>query len=74
MLVLSRRQQEFVVVGGGDRFERMVKVTVLEIKGQTVRLGFEADTAVPVHRAEIWERIRATLPPDGPPEGLPPPG
>ena len=37
---------------------RMLKVTVLEIKNGSVRLGFEADASVPVHRSEVWERIR----------------
>jgi carbon storage regulator len=59
MLVLSRKPKESVVVGGADRFERLLKVTVLEIKGASVRLGFEADDDVPVHRAEVWERIVA---------------
>jgi carbon storage regulator CsrA len=57
MLVLSRKTQESVVVGGSGRFERMLKVTVLEIKNGHVRLGFEADASVPVHRAEVWQRI-----------------
>ncbi len=65
MLVLSRKSQEAIVVGGGDRFEQMLKVTVLEIKGGKVRLGFEADSDVPVHRWEVWERIRAGGLPDG---------
>jgi len=60
MLVLSRKSMESVVVGGSGRFERMLKVTVLEIKNGSVRLGFEADASVPVHRAEVWERIRAS--------------
>jgi carbon storage regulator CsrA len=34
-----------------------LKVTVLEIKGSKVRLGFEADADVPVHRSEVWEQI-----------------
>jgi carbon storage regulator len=63
MLVLSRKIQESVVVGGSDRFERMLKVTVLEIKGGKVRLGFEADADVPVHRLEVWEQIVAAGPP-----------
>jgi carbon storage regulator len=58
MLVLSRKSMESVVVGGSGRFERMLKVTVLEIKNGSVRLGFEADASIPVHRAEVWERIR----------------
>jgi len=61
MLVLSRRNQEAVVVGGSVGFERMLKVTVLEISPGKVRLGFEIDKTVPVHRWEIWERIRADV-------------
>jgi carbon storage regulator CsrA len=59
MLVLSRKCQEAVVVGGSAGFERMLKVTVLQIDGSKVRLGFEIDAAVPVHRLEVWERICA---------------
>jgi carbon storage regulator CsrA len=58
MLVLSRKSLESVVVGGPGRLEPTLKVTVLEIKNGSVRLGFEADSSVPVHRAEVWERIR----------------
>ena len=59
MLVLSRKNQESVVVGGSDGFHRLLKVTVLGIHGANVKLGFEVDADVPVHRAEVWERIRA---------------
>ena len=52
MLVLSRKKEEAVVIGGADGFQRLLKVTVLQIKGRNVRLGFEVDTGVPVHRAE----------------------
>ena len=58
MLVLTRKSLESVVVGGSGRFERMLKVTVLEIKHGCVRLGFEADADIPVHRSEVWERIQ----------------
>lgn len=71
MLVLSRKSQESVMVGGTDGFVPLLKVTVLEIKGRAVRLGFEVDAKVPVHRWEVWERIRANGPPEilarGPP-------
>ena len=60
MLVLSRKSQEAVVVGGSDRFEHLLKVTVLEIRGGKVRLGFEVDATVPVQRWEVWERIQAS--------------
>ena len=59
MLVLSRKNQESVVVGGADGFQRLLKVTVLAINGGRVRLGFEADASLPVHRGEVWDRILA---------------
>jgi carbon storage regulator len=64
MLVLSRRSQESVVVGGHNPLERMLKVTVLDIRHGKVRLGFEVKDDVPVHRWEVWQRICAgTQPP-----------
>lgn len=57
MLVLSRKSRESVVVGGSDGFHRLLKVTVLGIHGMNVKLGFEVDPDVPVHRSEVWERI-----------------
>jgi carbon storage regulator len=59
MLVLSRRSGEAVMVGEADGFVHLLKVTVLDISGTTVRLGFEVDKSVPVHRWEVWEKIRA---------------
>lgn len=58
MLVLSRKNQESVVIGGADGLHRLLKVTVLGIHGKNVKLGFEVDTDIPVHRSEVWERIR----------------
>jgi carbon storage regulator CsrA len=62
MLVLSRKPEESVVVGRPHSSERMLKVTVLEIRRGKVRLGFEASTDFPVHRSEVWERMRANRP------------
>ncbi|MFO7907583.1 MAG: carbon storage regulator [Planctomycetota bacterium] len=59
MLVLSRKNHESVVVGGAGDFQGLLKVTVLGIKGTNVKLGFEIDASVPVHRWEVWERINA---------------
>jgi len=59
MLVLSRKNQEAVVISGTNGFEQVLKVTVLEVRGGNVKLGFEAGDEVPIHRAEVWERIRA---------------
>ena len=58
MLVLSRKSQESIVVGRTGGREPLLKVTVLEIKSGSVRLGFEGTAEVPVHRLEVWERIR----------------
>jgi carbon storage regulator CsrA len=66
MLVLSRKRLECVVVGGTVGFERLIKVTVLELKGSSVRLGFEVDSSIPVHRWEVWEKIRGGGQPDSP--------
>jgi carbon storage regulator CsrA len=60
MLVLTRKIQESVVVGGADRFQRILKVKVLEIRGEKVKLGFDVDPDVPVHRLEVWERVFGT--------------
>jgi carbon storage regulator CsrA len=59
MLVLSRKSQESVVIGGSNNFEHILKVTVISIKGGRVRLGFDIAADVPVHRLEVWERLCA---------------
>ena len=59
MLVLSRKSQEAVVVGGGGGFVGLLKVTVLKVLRGKVTLGFEVDADVPVHRLEVWERMCA---------------
>jgi carbon storage regulator CsrA len=57
MLVLTRKNQESVVVGGVGGMGSRLKVTVLEINGGRVKLGFEANSNVSIHRWEVWERI-----------------
>lgn len=52
MLVLTRRVDESLMVGDD------VTVTVLDIKGNQVRIGIDAPKDIPVHREEIYERIR----------------
>jgi carbon storage regulator CsrA len=59
MLVLSRKSLQSVVVGGPNGLAPLLKVIVLEIKGGSVRLGFEGAVEVPIHRLEVWERLRA---------------
>ena len=60
MLVLTRKPMESVVVGGSTTSARLLKVTVLEIRAGRVRLGFDADTDVSVHRHEVWEQMQAS--------------
>ena len=60
MLVLTRKCQEVVVVGGDDGAQPLLKITVLSVENGKVRLGFEAAKAIAVHRLEVWERIRAS--------------
>jgi len=51
MLVLSRKKRETIVID--DR----ITVTIVRIKGDTVRLGIEAPREVPVHRGELQQRL-----------------
>jgi carbon storage regulator len=69
MLVLTRKSNESVVVGRAGSSDLMLTVTVLEINGGKVRLGFEGDANVPIHRSEVWERIRTNGRPDSPTNG-----
>jgi carbon storage regulator len=64
MLVLSRKSRESIGVGGPGTLEPSLKVTVLEIKDDRVRLGFEADGGILIHRREVWERIRTDVRPE----------
>ena len=73
MLVLSRKTLESVMVGGSGVCEHLLKVTVMEIRGNYVRLGFEADTRIPIHRLEVWEQIQTDDPLDLPERGPPAP-
>ena len=53
MLILTRTPNESIRIG--DHIE----VTVLSVKGSQVRIGVSAPKALPVHREEIYRRIRA---------------
>ncbi len=55
MLILTRRTGETVMIGND------VTLTVLGVKGNQVRIGINAPKSVPVHREEIYERIKREL-------------
>jgi carbon storage regulator CsrA len=57
MLVLTRKNRESVVIGRPDEMQVVLEITILEIEGGRVRLGFEADSRMPIHRREVWDRI-----------------
>ena len=51
MLVLSRKKNESIVINND------IVITVVEIRGDKVRLGIVAPKDVPVHREEVYEAI-----------------
>jgi carbon storage regulator len=56
MLVLSRKKNESIVINSD------IVITVVEIRGDKVRLGIVAPKDVPVHREEVYEAIHGTTP------------
>jgi carbon storage regulator len=52
MLVLSRQRDESIVIGDN------IVITIVDIRGDKVRLGIEAPNEVPVHRQEVFEAIQ----------------
>ena len=56
MLVLSRKRGEGIVIGDN------VTVTILDVQGERVKLGFAAPAEVPIHREEIHRRMEGRLP------------
>jgi carbon storage regulator len=52
MLVLSRKKNEAIII------DAKITVTVVEIRGDKVRLGIEAPADIPVHRQEVFEAIQ----------------
>jgi carbon storage regulator len=58
MLNLVRRPGESVIIGDD------ITVTVLDVKGRRVHIGFDAPKGVSVHRREVYERIKRGLPPN----------
>ena len=52
MLVLSRQRDESIIIGDD------VVVSIVDIRGDKVRLGIKAPAEIPVHRQEVYEAIK----------------
>ena len=52
MLVLSRQKDESIIIGDN------VEITIVDIRGDKVRLGITAPKDIPVHRREVYEAIQ----------------
>jgi carbon storage regulator len=55
MLILTRRLGETLVIGNDGE----IKVTILGIKGNQIRIGIEASDKISVHRQEVYLKIQA---------------
>lgn len=55
MLVLTRKKDEVITIGDD------IRVMVVEIRGDKVRLGIDAPKYVAVHRQEVWVQIQEQL-------------
>ena len=53
MLVLSRKRNQTIRIGDD------IVITIVDIRGDKVRVGIEAPSNIPVHRSEIYDAIRA---------------
>lgn len=53
MLVLSRQRDETIMIGDD------IQITVVDIRGDKVRLGISAPTRIAVHRKEVYDSIKA---------------
>ncbi len=52
MLVLSRQKDESIMIGDD------VEITIVDVRGNKVRLGITAPKEIPVHRMEVYEAIQ----------------
>ncbi len=52
MLVLSRQRDQTIIIGDD------IEITVVDIRGEKVRLGISAPAHIPVHRKEVYDSIK----------------
>jgi len=55
MLILSRKKNESIVINDS------VTITIVEIRGDKVRLGIEAPREMPIHRKEVFDAIQSSI-------------
>lgn len=53
MLILARKVGQNIIIGGE------IEITVVEVRGDQVRLGITAPRSIPVHRKELLEQVAA---------------
>ncbi len=51
MLVLSRKKNESIII------DEKIVITVIEVRGDKVRLGIQAPREIPIHRSEVYEAL-----------------
>lgn len=52
MLVLTRRRDESIIIGDD------IKIIIVDVRGEQVKLGIDAPRHIPVHREEIYKEIQ----------------
>ena len=55
MLVLSRQRDETIMIGD------QIRITIVEVRGDKVRIGIEAPKDVSVHRQEVYDAIKREI-------------
>ena len=60
MLVLSRQRDQSIIIGDN------IVITIVDIRGDKVRLGIEAPIEIPVHRQEVYDAIQRENQQDAP--------
>lgn len=52
MLALSRKENESIIIGND------IEITILEVKGEQVKIGINAPKSIPVYREEVYAQIK----------------